>query len=256
MFLDERLEKILEILSKEKKVKVNDLAHKFKVSEVIIRKDLKRLEIEGKLRRTHGGAILLKELVHTIALEDRIINRTKQKEKIAEKIISHIKEKEVIFFDVSSINYMVAERLSKIDKSLKIITNMPSIAALFNKNSQIEIIIAGGDYHKEIGGIIGSEAINNISRYNADKAFIGCAGIDIDTGRVMNFDANDGNTKRKIMDISGQNFLVTESKKINETGSFNFSNLKEFTGIITEKNKVEYSNDIRKKLSEDDTDLL
>ena len=72
----------------------------------------------------------------------------------------------------------------------------------------------------------------------------------------MNFDANDGNTKRKIMDISGQNFLVTESKKINETGSFNFSNLKEFTGIITEKNKVEYSNDIRKKLSEDDTDLL
>ena len=149
MFLDERLEKILEILSKEKKVKVNDLAHKFKVSEVIIRKDLKRLEIEGKLRRTHGGAILLKELVHTIALEDRIINRTKQKEKIAEKIISHIKEKEVIFFDVSSINYMAAERLSKIDKSLKIITNMPSIAALFNKNSQIEIIIAGGDYHKE-----------------------------------------------------------------------------------------------------------
>ena len=256
MFLDERLEKILEILSKEKKVKVNDLAHKFKVSEVIIRKDLKRLEIEGKLRRTHGGAILLKELVHTIALEDRIINRTKQKEKIAEKIISHIKEKEGIFFDVSSINYMVAERLSKIDKSLKIITNMPSIAALFNKNSQIEIIIAGGDYHKEIGGIIGSEAINNISRYNADKAFIGCAGIDIDTGRVMNFDANDGNTKRKIMDISGQNFLVTESKKINETGSFNFSNLKEFTGIITEKNKLEYSNDIRKKLSEDDTDIL
>ena len=133
---------------------------------------------------------------------------------------------------------------------------MPSIAALFNKNSQIEIIIAGGDYHKEIGGIIGSEAINNISRYNADKAFIGCAGIDIDTGRVMNFDANDGNTKRKIMDISGQNFLVTESKKINETGSFNFSNLKEFTGIITEKNKLEYSNDIRKKLSEDDTDIL
>lgn len=162
----------------------------------------------------------------------------------------------MIFFDVSSINYMAAERLSKIDKSLKIITNMPSIAALFNKNSQIEIIIAGGDYHKEIGGIIGSEAINNISRYNADKAFIGCAGIDIDTGRVMNFDANDGNTKRKIMDISGQNFLVTESKKINETGSFNFSNLKEFTGIITEKNKLEYSNDIRKKLSEDDTDIL
>ena len=90
MFLDERLEKILEILNEEKKVKVSELAEKFQVSEVIIRKDLKRLEMEGRLKRTHGGAILLKELVHTVALEDRIINRTKQKEAIAEKIISNI----------------------------------------------------------------------------------------------------------------------------------------------------------------------
>ena len=43
MFLDERLEKILEILENEKKVKVTDLAEKFNVSEVIIRKNLKRL---------------------------------------------------------------------------------------------------------------------------------------------------------------------------------------------------------------------
>ena len=79
MFLDERLEKILEILKKEKKVKVNELSEKFNVSEVIIRKNLKRLELEGKLKRTHGGAMLLKEIVHTITLEERIINRTKQK---------------------------------------------------------------------------------------------------------------------------------------------------------------------------------
>ena len=34
MFLDERLEKILEILNEEKKVKVSELAQKFQVSEV------------------------------------------------------------------------------------------------------------------------------------------------------------------------------------------------------------------------------
>ena len=51
MFLDERLEKILEILENEKKVKVTDLAEKFNVSEVIIRKNLKRLEQEGKIEK-------------------------------------------------------------------------------------------------------------------------------------------------------------------------------------------------------------
>ncbi len=256
MFLDERLEKILEILKKEKKVKVNELSEKFNVSEVIIRKNLKRLETEGKLKRTHGGAILLKELVHTVALEDRIINRTKQKEIIAGKIISSIKNNEVIFFDVSSINYIAAEYLSKMNRPFKMITNMPSIAALFNKNSLVEISIVGGNYHREIGGIIGSEAINNILKYNVDKSFIGCAGIDINTGKIMNFEADDGNTKKTVMSISGQSFLITELRKTEKAGSFNFSNLKEFTGIITEKNSDEISVEMRKKLEEYDIDIL
>lgn len=51
MFLDERLEKILEILENEKKVKVTDLAEKFNVSEVIIRKNLKRLEQEAEIEK-------------------------------------------------------------------------------------------------------------------------------------------------------------------------------------------------------------
>ena len=46
MFLDERLNSIMEILNKEKKVKVNDLAKHFSISEVMIRKDLQRLETE------------------------------------------------------------------------------------------------------------------------------------------------------------------------------------------------------------------
>ncbi|MDO5088226.1 MAG: DeoR/GlpR family DNA-binding transcription regulator [Leptotrichiaceae bacterium] len=255
MFLDERLEKILEILKREKKVKVNELSEEFRVSEVIIRKDLKRLELEGKLKRTHGGAILLKELVHTITLEDRIINRTKQKEIIAKKIIENINEGERIFFDVSSINYIAAEYLSNSEKSLNLFTNMPSIAALFNKNSRIKLTVIGGDYHKEIGGIIGSEAINNIVKYNVDKSFIGCAGIDSDTGKVMNFESNDGNTKKAIINISTQRFLITELRKFESEGSFNFGNLKEFTVILSEKRKADYPSILRKKLQEFDLEI-
>ena len=51
MFLDERLEKILEILENEKKVKVTDLAEKFNVSEVIIRKNLKKSGLKLYLKK-------------------------------------------------------------------------------------------------------------------------------------------------------------------------------------------------------------
>ena len=220
MFLDERLEKILEILENEKKVKVTDLAEKFNVSEVIIRKNLKRLEQEGKLKRTHGGAILLKELVHSSTLEERIINRTKQKEIVARKIIENIENGETIFFDITSINYIASEYLANSEKEITLITNMPSITTHFNKNSKVDIIMIGGEYNKKVGGNVGSEAINYIKRYNVDKAFIGSAGIDLEAEKVMNFELNDGNTKKEIMKISKKIFLVTEYKKLGILGGY------------------------------------
>ena len=246
MFLDERLEKILEILKKEKKVKVTDLAEKFDVSEVIIRKNLKRLEQEGKLKRTHGGAISLRELVHTSTLEERIINRTRPKEIIARKIVNNIENGEAIFFDITSINYIAAEYLSASEKEITLITNMPGITTCFNKNSKINIIMIGGEYNKEIGGNVGSEAINYIKKYNVDKSFIGSAGIDLEAGKVMNFEANDGNTKQEIMKISKKKFLATEYRKIGVLGNYKFCNLMDFDAIISEKEKKDYSENYKK----------
>ena len=256
MFLDERLEKILEILKNEKKVKVTDLAEKFDVSEVIIRKNLKRLEQEGKLKRTHGGAILLKELAHSSTLEERIINRTKPKEIIARKIVENINIGETIFFDITSINYIAAEYLANSQKEITLITNMPSITTHFNKNSKISIIMIGGEYNKEIGGNVGIEAINYIKKYNVDKAFVGSAGIDLEAGKVMNFEANDGNTKKEIMNISKKIFLATEYRKLGILGNYKFSNLSDFDTFICEKDKKDFLESYKKIFDKFEVEIL
>lgn len=256
MFLDERLEKILEILKREKKVKVNQLSKEFNVSEVIIRKNLKRLELEGKLKRTHGGAILLKEIAHIITLEERIVNRTKQKEEIAQKILKNIKNGEVIFLDVTSINYIAAEYLSNSDKKITLLTNMPGITTFFNKNQKIKVIVIGGEYNKEIGGNVGIEAVKYIQNYNVDKSFIGSAGIDVDNLKVTNFEAHDGITKKEIIKISKESYLVTEHKKIGVFGSYKFSDLRDFDYLITEKNKKEYEEEILKIFEKNSIEII
>ena len=48
MFMEERLNEILEIINKEKKVLVKDFSKRFNVSESMIRKDLHKLERKGK----------------------------------------------------------------------------------------------------------------------------------------------------------------------------------------------------------------
>lgn len=58
MFVEERQEKILEMLKVNKRVSNTELIKKFGVSGTTIRIDLTELEQKGLLSRTHGGAIL------------------------------------------------------------------------------------------------------------------------------------------------------------------------------------------------------
>ena len=92
MFAQERRVEILDILMEKQKVRVKELSSHFNVSEVIIRKDLKLLEDEGKLERTHGGAILKKEIPVDISLNKRKISNIEGKNKIVDKLYNPIKK--------------------------------------------------------------------------------------------------------------------------------------------------------------------
>ena len=63
MFPAERQGRILEILAEQRGVRVSALSELLGVSEMTIRRDLERLETEGLLSRTHGGAILKQHIV-------------------------------------------------------------------------------------------------------------------------------------------------------------------------------------------------
>ena len=112
----------------------------------------------------------------------------------------------------------------------------------------------GGEYNKEIGGNVGIEAINYIKKYNVDKSFIGSAGIDLEAGKVMNFEANDGNTKK--MDISKKIFLATEYRKLGILGNYKFSNLVNFDIFISEKSKADYLENYKKIFDEFEVEIL
>ncbi|PWX63686.1 DeoR/GlpR transcriptional regulator, partial [Clostridium perfringens] len=79
MFMEERLEEILRILKKNGKVLVKDLSVKFNVTEGMIRKDLQKLEQEGLLKRTYGGAILERQAIHDDNIRPRLMKNLGEK---------------------------------------------------------------------------------------------------------------------------------------------------------------------------------
>ena len=131
MFVSERLEKILNLINEQGKVEVNKLSKYFKVSKDLIRKDLSKLEEQGLLERTYGGAIKKRQLSKTITIASRISENIEDKEIIAKKALKELEENQIIFLDISSINYIFAQEIIKNNLEITIITNMIDIMHLF-----------------------------------------------------------------------------------------------------------------------------
>jgi len=235
MFAEERLQQILELLKKEGKVLVKDLSIKFSVTDGMIRKDLQRLEKEGKIKRTHGGAIFKRNIAETTSISNRMIKNLTSKKEIAKKAFECIEENDIIFLDISSINFILAEVIAKSNKAITLLTNMVELTSFFKDTSTVTVICIGGIYNKKLGGVVGSEAIESILKYRVTKAFIGSCGVNILDQSISNFDLEEGHTKKAIISAAKTTYVLMENEKFYYDGTYKFAHLKDIDGIITQE---------------------
>lgn len=235
MFIEERHKHILDLLERDGKVLVKDLSAQFEVSESMIRKDLQVLEKNNLLQRTYGGAINIKRtIVNGESFYKRVEKDTDLKEIIAKKAYEQIYDGDTIFLDASSISYILTKLLIQNNKKVTLITNMVEISSIIHLDSKMHVIFIGGDYNLLVGGNIGSHSIEQIKLYRCNKAFIGCSGIDLRDGSISTGASEDAGTKKAIMSISKELYLLAPNERFNLDGIFNFSNIADFHSIITE----------------------
>lgn len=91
MFAEERQEKLLGILREKRKVAVSEMCDVFNVSGATIRADLRQLEEEGLLTRTHGGAVLRTRASFEQASDDREIVNLSAKERIGQRAAARLR---------------------------------------------------------------------------------------------------------------------------------------------------------------------
>lgn len=253
MFAKERRLEILSMLMNKKKVRVRELSDLFNVSEVIIRKDLKLLEEEGKLERTHGGAILRKEIPEDISLTTRMISNVEGKNKIVEKLYKLIEKGEIIFLDSSSTNLMLAQKLVQFPKEVTIATNMLDIMKTLENVPGITLIGIGGTYHSLLGTFLGGIALDSVLGINSQKLFLGGAGIDIQRGNLSIFDSNEVQLKKAMIKMASKVYFVCEGEKFSHYGIYNFATLEDIDGLVTD---MEMEPQITSKLEEHEIEII
>lgn len=234
MFLEERQSKILEMLERDGKVLVKELAEIFNVTEDSIRKDLGSLELDGKLKRTYGGAVSIEEKLQMTEANRRRISDVEAKRKIAAAAVKLMKPQDLIFLDISTISIAIAQILEKTETPYKILTNMVDVLVMLARNTKINLFFAGGQINHSRDGFSDVLNLEFVSKFRPDVAFIGASGVDIKRNSLSSNDIASGLHKTRLIELSKVSYVIAESRKIGVEGTYSFATLDKINGIITD----------------------
>lgn len=182
MFAIERVKIIKNHLIKDQKVSVAKLSEILDVTEVTIRRDLEKLEREGFLKRTHGGAVL-NSYVEESFFDDITSDQTlEMQQEIAETAFNLVSDFDSIMLSNGATNLQIAKRLST-KNNLTVITNDIRIAMEFSNSPTNSLIMIGGDLDNY--AVFGQMAIDNMKNFSFDHLFIEIDGVSQDTGMTV-----------------------------------------------------------------------
>ena len=122
--MEERRNEILKELDRKGRVKVTDLSKEFGCSEVTIRNDIKAMDIEGLLKRTHGGAVKVETETERKYSAETIYRNVTQKKQIAEAAYEFLDDRDTIIIDDASTSFYLAQEIKNHpEKRIAVVTN-------------------------------------------------------------------------------------------------------------------------------------
>lgn len=236
MLADERHNAIIAQINQFGSVRVKDLSQMYNVTEDCIRKDLTYLENQGLLKKIYGGAVKTRVMTHDFQVSDRADKNIEAKRTIAKKALSLIKDGDTIFLDISTTNIELAKMLVSSNKHVTLVTNCIDVILAANvPDSNVKLIVLGGTTDELHGGFVGGITDAQLKQYQFDIAFIGVVGVDLELDRVSTYITEDGITKRTAIDCSSRSYMMLETRKLHEDGTFWYAQVSHFTGALMDK---------------------
>lgn len=238
MVAKERQNKILEILYKNKTIKISEIVRMFTVSSETARRDLESIQDLGIAKRIHGGAVLLED---TGWMDGPLSNDSKtrwerqhgriERDAIGKKAAEFIHEGESVLLDVGTTVHEISKHMTDM-KNVTVVTN--SIAVMNElANSDISLYILGGHFDVNERELKGMLSENSLQFFYVDKAFIGAGGVTFDGG-ITDFDLQEATFKKKICEHANKVYLVAHSEKFGVNAFSYCCPLSEVDIIITD----------------------
>ncbi len=182
MLADARRTEIVEAVTRERIVRVADLAELFSVSLVTVRRDIEALDDAGLVQKIHGGAKLPGGAsTHEPGFELKSTQGMQEKQAIAQEALLLVKDGMAIGLSAGTTTWALAKALST-RSNLTVVTNSVKIADVFqDQGSRVSVILTGGE-RTPSDALVGPIATQSVRSLHLDLLFMGVHGVDPDTG--------------------------------------------------------------------------
>ncbi len=231
MLAIERHREILAALSKEGSIRVTELSKRFEVTEETIRRDFGKLEAQGKIVRSHGGAIITEQddSLHPFAWRE-VANEI-EKAAIVQEAIKRIQPEDSILLDASTTAWHLAKRLE--DIPLTVVTNSLQIPIALANRTKIDIHILGGRMGKKSLSFVGPATEAQLQQYHVDKLFISCEGADLQRG-ISDRSETQAHLRRIMLSCADKKYLLVDHTKFSVRSLSHICSISAFDEIITD----------------------
>ena len=234
MNASERKNEILKLL-KEGSMTLDELAKKFNVSVMTIRRDLRKFENQDVILISQGTVYLNKSVGSE---ESYILKKDKmiaEKIRIAQKAIEYINDGEVVYIDCGTTCAQIAEELAKSNKNVTVMTSSILVVNALFMAENIDLYMLPGKYREKSIGFIGNLTIDFVRKFYFDKAFMGAEGIDTEYGISLPH-LEEGLTKQAIARQANTVFVVTDHSKFSLKTLYSYADYNDIDYIITDSN--------------------
>lgn len=210
MIVEERRQRVLDLLSERGFMALGDLAKMTAASESTIRRDLDYFADKGLLRRTHGGAVIVADRDALPALEERSQLKLDEKRAIARVAAGRIEDGASVLLDGGTTTLEVAKLL--VGRRLQIVTNSLPIANLFASSRETDLVILGGYLFPKTGVALGPLTVRMLDEVHVHQTILSVGGV---TAKgLFNSNLLLVETERAMMRCADQVVVVADHTKI------------------------------------------
>jgi DeoR/GlpR family transcriptional regulator of sugar metabolism len=228
----ERRKRILEYVNRQNEVRTEELSQHFDVSIGTLRNDIIKMEKEGLLVRTHGGAKVLSNMNQAFSFQSRYFAHGEEKEAIAKGALHLIQDNQCLILDASTTVLTLAKAIEDVNQ-LIIVTNGINTAMAFDDKPNVRQVLIGGMVAKgtaSLEGLLGRDILSDIS---ADIAFVSARGFSLKDG-LTDFNILGCELKKEMLKCAKKKIALLDHSKLETRSVSGFASADEVDLIITD----------------------